>query len=208
MFKTDPFKNIKPPVIALTGGIASGKTTVAREFKKLGALIIDTDKLSRSVCKKNSAVLGEIAGKFGNQVLTKGKTLNRKKLGEIIFADKQKRKTLESIVHPAIMEAAAKKIKSAAKDKVVILDAPLLFEVGLDRFVRKIIVVWAPEQVQAQRLQERSGLGEKYISLRLASQMPLSIKKKMADFVIDNSKKMPRVRKEIKRIWKVLTTHL
>jgi dephospho-CoA kinase len=205
MFKTNPFRNVKTPVVALTGGIASGKTTVACEFKKLGAVIIDTDKLSRTVCKRNSLVLNRIVRRFGKQILTGNKTLNRKKLARIIFKDRNKRRILESLVHPAIMEEVVKKMKLAASKKIVILDAPLLFETGLERFVNKTIVVWAPEHLQMQRLKERDGLSIKDISMRLSSQVPLSIKRKKADLVIDSSKGLPRVVEQIKRIWGVLT---
>jgi len=205
VFKRNPLVKVKRPVIALTGGIASGKTTAARQFAKLGAEIIDFDKLARVVCAKGTSVLQQFVRKFGKDILTKTGRLNRKKLGKLVYGNQRKRRSLEAIVHPAIMVEVSKKLNTIKCGRVIILDVPLLFETGLDRFAVKTIVVWAREEQQSERLKKRDGLNDREISLRLSSQMPLSIKKKKADFVIDNSGKAAQAGKQVKKVWELLT---
>jgi dephospho-CoA kinase len=205
MLRQNPFRKIKNPIIALTGGIASGKTTAAYELKKLGAEIIDCDALSRQACGKGSIVLKKIMRCFGRGILKKDGSLNRRKLGITVFSDKAERRKLESIIHPYILNKAVKIIKNLKSGRLAVLDAPLLFETGLDRFVDKVIVVWAPRKIQIRRLNSRNNLSPCEISMRIASQMPLSVKKKKADYVIDNSGKPSLAKNNVKKIWEVLT---
>jgi len=151
MFKSNPFKNIRRPLISLTGGIASGKTLVAREFARLGAVIIDSDKISRKVCGRGTPALRRITACFGKGILNSGGTLNRKRLGHIVLSSVNKRKALESIVHPAIISEIVKKLNFVNQNKIAIVDAPLLFESGLARYMDKVIVVWVPQKIQTER---------------------------------------------------------
>jgi dephospho-CoA kinase len=205
VIKHNPFKKIQRPIMALTGGIASGKTTVAREFEKLGAVIIDSDALARKVCAKGSPALVRIVKYFGAKILKKDGTLNRSKLGSIVFSDDIKRKKLENIVHPYVVKAAVLKVEKPGAGKCVIFDVPLLYETGLDLYMDKVIVVWATEKQQLRRLKIRDGMAGLDASLRICSQIPISIKKKKADFVIDNSGSKASAKQDVKKIWEVLT---
>ncbi len=205
MFKHNPFIKTKRPLIALTGGIASGKTTAASEFKKLGAVIIDCDALARKVCAKGKPALRKIVKEFGAGVMLKGGNLNRKKLGDIVFSNERKRKQLEGIVHPYVMKEAVLKAAKISGSRLAILDVPLLFEAGLDRYMDKVIVVWSTEKQQFKRLEKRDMMDGLAASLRICAQAPINVKKKKADFVIDNSGSISAAKKDVKKIWEVLT---
>ena len=201
----NPFGLPKNKITALTGGIASGKSTALKEFKRLGARVIDCDALARRVSRKGGPALQKISKRFGACVLKKDGSLNRKRLGSLIFADKKKRKVLENIIHPLIIEEIRKKTVNISGARPLILDVPLLFEAGLVRFAGKVIVVWAPESARVSRLTKRENLSLSEIQNRISSQMPLEEKKNRADFVIDNSGSRAAAKKDVKYIWKVLT---
>ncbi|MBN1621674.1 MAG: dephospho-CoA kinase [Endomicrobiales bacterium] len=196
-------------LIGLTGGLSSGKTTVAKEFRKLGAKIIDADKIAHSILKPNTATWKKIVKNFGKDILLSNKTINRSKLAAIIFKNKEKRVKLERITHGVIVKEINKRIVSLSKSynkKVVIVDAPLLYEAGLTKFMFKNIVVWVPKNIQIKRFKKRNKIFTKSeIISRINAQIPLSKKKKLADFTINNSYHLARVRKRIKNIWLHLT---
>lgn len=192
----------------MTGGIASGKTTVALEFSKLGAVIIDSDRIAREVCKKASACLRAVSSCFGKGILTKDGRMNRGRLARIIFADPDKRKMLEDIVHPAIIAGIRGKCLTARRGKIVIIDAPLLIETGLYRYVDKVIVVRTLEKLQLQRLIAGKGLSKREALARLNSQLPQREKLKKADFTVNNSRSFAQTRKNVKKVWELLTKDL
>jgi dephospho-CoA kinase len=194
-------------VVGLTGGIASGKSTVAGEFRRRGATIIESDRISRELAMPGSAVGERIVKTFGKEIVRKDRTIDRKKLGAIVFGDPVKRKLLERITHPAIIRRIRELLRQyrAAGVPVIVLDIPLLFEAGLQGRFGKTVVVWVPEKIQARRLGARDDLSREEVACRLKAQWPLDRKRKLADYVIDNSGGRARVRGEVKKVWQVLT---
>lgn len=176
-------------VVGLTGSIASGKSTISSMFATFSVPVIDADKIAREVVIPGEKAYRKIVDVFGENVLFDDKTLNRKKLGSIIFADETKRNELNEIVHPAVREKMLSKRDSYIEsgEKCVILDIPLLFESKLTHFVDKTLVVAVDEEVQLNRLMERDESTEQEAKQRIDAQIPISNKAKLADAVIDNN---------------------
>jgi len=193
-------------LIGLTGGIASGKSLVAAELKRLGAYLIDADEIAREVVKPGLPAYQDIVKEFGEGTLNPDKTINRKVLGEIVFSNQELRKTIEKITHPRILDAIEKEtqtIQGNDPKALIVVDAALLIEVGLNKKMDKVVVVYADEKTQLKRLIKRSGLTMVEAKKRIASQMPLSEKIKCADFVIENleEKSKEEIKDEVKRIF-------
>ena len=191
-------------IIGLTGGIATGKSQSSKIFKELGCYIIDADKLSRTLTAKDSKCLKDIVGTFGTDVLKDDGTLNRKKLGSIVFNDKQAKMELERIIHPHIIRKTNEKITKKYSSTDIIVDAPLLFEVGLDRVCDTVIVVYAKYHLQLSRLMKRDNLSKEEAIKRIALQMPIEDKMKLADITIDNSGTLAELKKNVKFVYKQL----
>lgn len=189
-------------IIGLTGGIATGKSQSSKIFKELGCYIIDADKLSRTLTTKDSRCLKEIIGTFGTDVLKDDGTLNRKKLGQIVFNDKQAKIDLERIIHPHIIRKTNEIIAKKYTTTDIIVDAPLLFEVGLDRVCDKVIVVYAKYHLQIARFMKRDNISKEEAIKRISLQMPIEDKMKLADITIDNSGTISELKKNIKFIYK------
>ena len=178
-------------LVGLTGGIATGKSLVSEILRGLGTYIIDADKIAREVVEPQKPAWLEIVEFFGKDIINKDRTINRKRLGEIVFNDPLKKRKLEEIVHPRVIEEENRMVKEYLKikpDGIVIIDAALLIEAGSHKRVDKLIVVYADKETQTKRLMERDGLSRTDAEKKIASQLPLDKKVKMADFVIDNSK--------------------
>ena len=176
-------------VIGLTGGIASGKSTVSNMFRELGIPVIDADLISREVVERGEKAYKDIVDTFGEGILQKNGSLDRKALGAIVFSDETKRKQLNSIVHPAVRERLISR-RDALLEKgtrCVVLDIPLLFESGLADYADKTLVVYVDSATQLERLMERDQSSENDARQRINSQMALSQKLKLADAVIDNN---------------------
>lgn len=176
-------------IIGLTGSIASGKSTVSTMLEERGFPIVDADKIARLVVEPGTSVIKEIEETFGEEVILEDGSLNREKLGALVFGNAQNREKLNAIIHPAIrIEMLRQKDEHLAKgEKTIIMDIPLLFESRLQAFVEKIIVVTVTPEIQKQRLIERNGLTEQEAMDRIQSQMPLEIKEAGADGVLNNS---------------------
>lgn len=176
-------------VIGLTGGIASGKSTVATMFTELNIPVIDADKIAREVVLPGEETYEKIVATFGCDILHDDETLNRQKLGKIIFADNKKRKQLNALIHPAIRRRMIHERDAyiQADETCIVLDIPLLFESKLTHYVEKIIVVYVDEQTQLRRLMKRDQLTETEARQRIDAQMSLREKAKQADVVIDNN---------------------
>ena len=177
-------------IAGLTGGIASGKSTVSVFFADAGAHIIDADKIARKVVKKGMPAYREIVSVFGPTILLADGEIDRKRLGDIIFNDPERKARLDAIVHPRVFASSAEKISrisSQVPDAVVILDIPLLFETGMINDLAEVIVVFVPEHIQLKRLIKRDGIDESAAMARIRSQMPIDEKRKRATVVIDNS---------------------
>jgi len=176
-------------VIGVTGGIASGKTTFAGLLRARGVPVLDADALARSAVAPGSPALAEIAHAFGPDVLAADGSLDRRRMADLVFADAGARRRLEAITHPAVRRAVAEETArlAAAGHELVFYDTPLLFEVGLERTLDSVVVVWAPPDVQRARLAARDGLGLAEADARLAAQLPIDDKAARADFVVENT---------------------
>jgi dephospho-CoA kinase len=186
-------------VVGLTGGIAAGKSTVARCFEELGAAIVDADKLARDAVAKGSEGLAEIVAAFGAEVLLSDGELDRKALGARVFADAGLRARLNAITHPRIAQLGALQIAEHARRGVpyVLYEAALIVENGLHRGFQALVVVSVDPVVQLARLVKRDGLSESEAKARIAAQMPLEKKIEVADFVIDNSGEPEALRERV-----------
>ncbi|KAF8498326.1 CoaE-domain-containing protein [Gautieria morchelliformis] len=176
-------------VIGLTGGIATGKSTVSSLLASHGIPIIDADVLAREVVGPGTQGLSRITSEFGRDILQPDGTLNRPKLGELIFNNDIKRRKLNAIVHPAVRRALAWRVIKCwlRGEQMCVLDVPLLIEVGLWKWMGWVVVVYCSEQVQIVRLMERDGSTQEAASSRLKSQLPITQKLGYGDFVVDNS---------------------
>lgn len=177
-------------LVGLTGGVATGKSTVAKMFKQCGAVIIDADELAREVVTPGKPAWREIVKTFGKAILNPDHTLNRRELGAVVFRNRTKLRQLEHIIHPRVAREQARLTKQAAQNDlhaVVIYDVPLLFEAGIDKRVDQTIVVTADRNTQIVRLKKRNGLSRAEAIRRIRTQMPLSKKVRLANIVIDGT---------------------
>jgi len=200
-------------IIGLTGGIVSGKSTVALMFKDLGAKIVDADKLGHSVILPHEPAWEKIVKIFGKDVLQNDLTIDREKLGKIVFANQSLLKKSNDITHPEITKIIKKEIdslknKTYNQKKILIIDAALIYEAKIDRLMDKIIVVYIDEDEQIKRLIKRNNLSKDEALQRIKSQMPMKEKVKMADYVIDNSNSLDKTKKQVEKIWKNLVSSI
>lgn len=174
--------------VGLTGGIASGKSTVGRFFRQLGATVIDADEVAREVVERGSEGLAEIVAAFGDGVLADDGTLDRKKLAAIVFDDADARKRLERITHPRIMARSMQLLAAAASrgEPLAIYEATLLVENGSYKMLQALVVVASSADDQVKRVAARDGIDEAGARARMAAQMPLEKKIEVADYVIWN----------------------
>ena len=198
-------------IVGLTGGIVVGKSTVASMFRDLGAKIIDADKLGHSVILPNKPAWKKIVKIFGKDILQNDLTIDREKLGKIVFANQALLKKLNEVTHPEITKIIKKEINLARnatnnQGKVLIVDAALIYEAKIDRFMDKIIVVYIDKDKQTKRLIKRNNLSKEEALQRVRSQIPMEEKAKMADYVIDNSNSLDKTREQVKKIWKKLVS--
>jgi dephospho-CoA kinase len=194
-------------LLGVTGGIASGKSTVARMLEELGAPIIDFDLLSRVVVEPGKEAWKDIVAFFGEQVLNPDKTLDRKKIAEIVFRDAEKRKKLEGYIHPRIYEDFKTQVKELTqKDPQAIIQVvvPLLIEANLQHLFHKILVVYVPEEIQIQRLMERDRIPREMARSILSAQLSIEEKKTYADYVVDNSGSPENTKKQTREVWRKL----
>lgn len=190
--------------IGLTGGIASGKSTVSQLLVEKGAHLVDADQIAREVVKPGHSVLTRVVSHFGQSILHKDGTLNRKRLGDIIFRDPLQKKALESILHPPIRAMMLERMRTLEQKHpghLVVVDVPLLFESNLARLFEEVWVVYIPEHIQLERLMRRNQLSETKALSRIRAQMPIEKKKELADIVIDNSGSIKRTKQQIEQQW-------
>ncbi len=194
-------------VIGLTGGIASGKSLVSRFLRELGAIIIDADQVARDVVRTGSPAWRQIVQEFGETVCKPDGSLDRKALGRFVFSDTSKLDKLNRITHPYIISEIKRLLDGYRKnfpDAVVVLDAPLLLEVGIEGMVDEVWVVYVDYQTQLERLMKRNGLSSKEAARRISSQIPLEEKVKLADHVIDNRGDPEETFLQVRRLWNSL----
>lgn len=190
-------------IIGLTGGIASGKSTVSKILAEQGAIILDADAVARTLSMPNEAGWKLFVEHFGASVLLENQCIDRAKIGRIVFADNKEREWVNNMMHPQIeAELQSQLIRLRAKNaKIVVLDVPLLFETKLDVFVNTIWVVYVTEKIQMQRLMQRNDLSEKLARQRIASQISLEEKVKRADFIINNTENIEKTRLQVVTAW-------
>ncbi|OGR82980.1 MAG: dephospho-CoA kinase [Elusimicrobia bacterium RIFCSPLOWO2_01_FULL_64_13] len=191
-------------VVGLTGGIATGKSAVLREFRRLGAGTIDCDRLARDAVRPGKPAWLKIRRVFGGRAFS-GRVLDRKAVARIVFRDPRKRKALERIIHPEVLREMRARI-SAAKGGVVVADIPLLFEAGWERFVDRTLLVRVPPAVQLDRLLRREGIGRGEARSILRAQWPMARKSRRADDRIDNSGPWAATRAQVRRIYRAYLT--
>ncbi len=190
-------------ILGITGGIASGKSTVARMFSELGAPLVSADQLARDVVAPGSVVLGRLVERFGRRILLPDGSLDRKVLGELVFADPEARAELNGITHPAIADLAVRRLQELAQGpaELVVYEAPLLFEAGAESRVDAVLVVVVDEKQQLERLQQRDGLDPEAARARVAAQMPQAEKVRRADYVIDNSSTLDHLSQQVRKLF-------
>ena len=177
-------------LVGLTGGIATGKSTVSEMFRHLGCAVLDADLLAREVVQPGQPALAQIAAEFGRDVLQADGTLDRKKLGALVFGNTERRKRLEALTHPAIRDRFLRHLaalEAQGFEGIVLWDAPVMIESGGYRDMDKLVVVATDEATQSARLCARDGIESVEAGRKIASQMPVAEKAKLADYVIDNA---------------------
>ena len=201
----------KPPVndvdvfLGVTGNIASGKSSVCRELARRGALVVDADQLAREVVAPGSPVLEQLVGEFGEEILKSDGSLDRDYLGDLVFSDPDARQRLNAIIHPAIAGLSTQRLQELRDAApLIIYEAPLLYEVGADARVDKVLLVTIDPEVQLARLMERDGLDEQSARQRIAAQMPQEQKADRADYLVDNSASREKTIAQIERLWPLL----
>jgi dephospho-CoA kinase len=194
-------------IVGLTGSVGSGKSTVSSFFKELGAYIIDWDELARKVTRPHSKAWKEIVDYFGKRILNDDLSIDRQKLADMVFSDKEKLAKLNQIVHPKVFqedEGITSEIKCHDPDALVIKDIPLLFEVTRPIFVDRAVVVSTSEQTQLRRLKEK-GMSQRDAQRRIESQLPVEEKIERADFVIDNDGPLEETKRQVEEIYYLLS---
>ncbi|BCR06128.1 dephospho-CoA kinase [Desulfuromonas versatilis] len=194
-------------ILGVTGGIASGKSTVAQVFRELGAIVVSADELARQAVLPGTPALRQLVERFGPQVLCADGTLDRAALSRIVFADPRARQDLNRITHPAIAALAEKRLAELRRQNplLVVYEAPLLFEAGAEGRVDAVLSVIIDERLQLNRLMARDRSGPEAAQARIAAQMPQSEKAARSDYLIDNSGSLEQLRQQVQALWSQLT---
>lgn len=193
--------------VGLTGGIASGKSTVSRIFASFGAKVLDADEVAREVLLPGQPAWTRLRQVFGQEFFHPDGTVKRKELRKLVFADPEKRSQLNAIVHPEVMKEINRRseiLSSSVQTGVLLVDVPLLLEVGVANRFDKVVVVYVSKSVQINRLQQRDGISEEEAKQALKAQMALSKKVEQADYVIDNSGTLDETQAQVQRVWQEL----
>ncbi len=196
-------------LIGITGGIACGKTEVAEVFREKGAVILSGDQIGKEVVEKDKKVLKELVRTFGQDILNRNGTLNRRRLGERAFAARESKDKLNQMVHPRLLKELRKRIQSLRKkrkDSVVVVDAALIVEWGLQEELDYLVFVESKREEKIRRLQKEKGYSRREALDRIKSQLPEMDKKKKADFVIGNDKGLKELREKANRVWKKIVS--
>ena len=190
-------------VIGITGSFGSGKTSVAEMFGRLGAYVIDADKICQSLMAPRKKVYKNIVKVFGKSILRKNSTIDRKKLADIVFNERSKLDQLNTLIHPEAKKAIGKIIQTKKKRKVIVIDAALLIETNFYKKMDKLILIKTNIDRQIDRLVRAKGMTRKQILQRIRMQAPLKKKLALADFIIDNSGSKKQTFIQVEKIWKL-----
>ncbi|HIY04574.1 MAG TPA: dephospho-CoA kinase [Candidatus Anaerotignum merdipullorum] len=194
-------------VIGLTGGTGSGKSVVSRLLQEMGAVIVDADKISRQIVEVDQPAYREIVKYFGKEILQEDGTIFRRKLGEIVFHDSEKLAFLNRCTHTYIvakMQEQIAAVKAEGTAKCIVLDAPLLFEAGLERFCDAVWVVYADVDTRAKRIMERDGVSYDLALARISSQKTWDEYRALSDIVLDNSQDRNHLQEQLAIAWKTI----
>ena len=196
-------------IVGLTGGISSGKSTVASLFKERGIVVLDSDEIVKELQKPNSELLLQISETFGPHLIDQAGNLNRKALGNLIFHDEEAKEKLNQLIHPRVKEKLEEGIRYAKQndEELIILDIPLLYESQFDSLVDLTIVVYVPKGIQITRLMQRDEIDENYALSKIKSQLSLEEKKEKADLIIDNSGTFEQLKLRFEEILNELKKH-
>ena len=196
--------SLSPPTFGLTGGVACGKSTVARFIQDLGASLIDADRIGHELIAPGQAAYGEILQRFGEDILDPARSIDRRKLGALVFASPEQLHDLNAIVHPRVI-ARIKELAHEYHERdphaVVILDAPLIFESGIAGTLRKVIVAWCRPEQQVERLMAKRGVSLQEAEMRIRAQMPVDEKRRRADYEIDCSGSKDNTRAQVEALY-------
>ncbi|NLM70068.1 MAG: dephospho-CoA kinase [Firmicutes bacterium] len=185
----------------LTGSIATGKSTVAAMLRELGAVVLDADQIAREVVAVGEPGWKQVAEAFPDVIGEDG-TIDRRKLGRLVFADAQQRRKLEAIIHPLVFERIKTQGQLLEQDnQIVFADIPLLYETNSHTWLDWVVVVYVPQEVQLRRLIQRDKLSEAEAWSRIQAQMSIEEKRKLADYVIDNSGSLAETKVQVDRLW-------
>jgi dephospho-CoA kinase len=190
-------------ILGLTGSFGSGKTTVARIFQSSGAKIIDADNIAHRVIKPKNPIYKKIINTFGKDILNKDRTINRNKLAKLVFNNKELLESLNKIMHPEVIRIIREKIKAVSAG-IIVLDAPLLIEKGLQNLVNKLIVVTITREKQIERIRQKTDLSRQDILKRINAQISQNVKSRFANFIIDNSGTIEETKKQVMAIRRLL----
>ena len=193
-------------LIGLTGGVGTGKSTVAEMLRELGATVIDADEATHAVYAPGTAGFDAVVAEFGPDFVRDG-AIDRQKLGALVFNDEDARRRLNAIVHPLVREWMAARTAEAAErgDEIVVQDVPLLFESGLEVLFSSVLLVYAPEDVQLDRLVRGRGVPVNRARAMIAAQMPIDDKRRRAHHIVDNSGTIEQTRRQVEEIWAQMT---
>lgn len=190
-------------IIGLTGGIASGKSTVSKILKELGAIIVDADIKAKEISEREDVII-EAKNIFGNDIIDNNGKIDRVKLKEIVFSNKEKLKELNGLIHPKVVSEFKKIKESSNKNDIIIFDVPLLFETGMDKMCEKIILVFADKDTQIKRMIERDNIDRELAEKIINSQMSLEEKLKKSQIHIENNKTLEDLKKKAENIYREL----
>jgi dephospho-CoA kinase len=189
-------------LIGLTGGVGSGKSTVAEMLRELGAEVLDADEAAHAAYEPGTAGFDAVVKEFGSDYVRDGR-IDRRQLGELVFHDPDARRRLNAIVHPLVREWMVRRTAEAAERdvEIVVQDVPLLFESGLEQLFNSIVLVYVPEPVQLERLVKGRGIDLERARAMIATQMPIDVKRDRAHHVIDNSGTVEQTRSQVEEMW-------
>ena len=196
-------------LIGITGGIASGKTEVAKAFRKKGAIVLSGDEIGRKVVENNKSILKKLVKAFGQNIVRDDGTLNRHRLGEIAFSSARGRDKLNRIVHPHLLRELRGRIRDLKRKRkqVVVVDAALIVEWGLEEELDCLVFVQSKREDKIRRLQRFKGYSRKEALDRIRSQLPETTKKRKADFVIRNNGSLAELRKRADKVWEAIMSN-
>ena len=189
--------------VGLTGGIGAGKSTVADMFSKLGAVVIRSDELARQVIEPNTPGFQKVLSRFGNQILQENGSIDRQKLAQIVFNDKNSLKDLEEIIHPLVRNKTSELIDSQTQETIVVNEVPLLLEKKMEKMFDFLVVVISSEKNRINRLQKR-GISEPEAKKRMSLQVSDEARKSSADFLITNDGNIDQLEADVAKVWQAL----